>query len=70
MGRAAAALQRLSVSSQVLIIYSVLTVPLRLGYGIEPSPGEFVFDVFIDIMFTIDIVAAFRCSFLDSEGYG
>merc|ERR1719473_479022 len=49
----------------VFIMYSVLTVPFRLAFGIEPEGFSFAFDVVVDLFFAVDILIAFRTSYLD-----
>lgn len=47
----------------LLITYSVMMIPWRIGFDIAPSrPGQ-VFDVFIDLCFAIDIGVQFNASF-------
>lgn len=49
----------------VMIFYSTLTVPFRIGF--EETAGVFgtVVDVVVDIGFVLDIVLSFRTAFLD-----
>jgi len=44
------------------IIFSVLVVPLRIGFGIEAGPGTagFVIDIMVDLLFFGDMVINFR----------
>jgi len=51
-----------------LIIYSVLTVTFRLGFGQEASLGEVVFDIIVDCSFFIDICFSFITSYYDDNG--
>lgn len=53
----------------VFIMYSVLIVPYRLSWDIEPEGAAEVFDIFVDVFFAIDIVIAFRTSYLDEDGF-
>ncbi len=58
------------LSIAVLILYSVVTVPYRLGYDVEVTDGSAsdVFDLVVDIIFFIDIIVAFRTSVPNDEG--
>lgn len=49
----------------VLIVYSTLVVPFRIGF--EEKPGWFgtLVDTVVDIGFALDIVLSFRTAFLD-----
>jgi len=52
----------------IFVVYSVIVVPLRIGFGLEPSLAEFVLDCFIDMVFFVDMVIAFRTAFEDDHG--
>ena len=49
----------------VLILYSVLIVPFKLGFDVEDEPGSFmdVWDIIVDIFFGIDVAACFNQAF-------
>jgi hypothetical protein len=50
----------------VLILYSVIIIPYRIGFQVEPSFGEFVFDSCVDCLFLIDIIVSFNTSYVDA----
>lgn len=49
----------------VLIVYSTLSVPFRIGF--DQTAGLFgtIVDTVVDVAFTLDIVASFRTAFVD-----
>jgi hypothetical protein len=50
----------------VLIMYSVLVIPFRIGFGVDCLHTlAFAFDCIVDITFFIDIVLNFRTPFFD-----
>ena len=49
----------------VLIVYSTLIVPFRIGFDQTASELGAVVDVLVDVVFAIDIVASFRTAFVD-----
>jgi hypothetical protein len=51
----------------ILIIYSVLAVPFRLGFRVEDNESLFWSDVVIDSLFGVDIIATFRTAFYDDD---
>eukprot|EP00931_Biecheleriopsis_adriatica_P055558 TRINITY_DN32880_c0_g2_i1.p1 TRINITY_DN32880_c0_g2~~TRINITY_DN32880_c0_g2_i1.p1 ORF type:complete len:1355 (-),score=283.65 TRINITY_DN32880_c0_g2_i1:72-4136(-) len=48
------------VAVGILIVYSVLIIPLRICFDIEADAVATGFDVFVDIMFAIDMALCFR----------
>ena len=54
----------------VLVVYSVVVVPLRIGFNEEASPRSaiFWFEVSIDFVFIIDIVVNCRTAYLTAHG--
>ena len=52
-----------------LILWSVIMVPYRLGFDQEPEDNSPMFwlDVFVDIMFGLDIVLCFRTAYQDEQ---
>ncbi|CAM9123551.1 unnamed protein product, partial [Chrysoparadoxa australica] len=52
----------------LLIIYSCITVPLRIGFDLEASVAGGTVDALVDIMFFIDIVVNFCTAYLDDDG--
>lgn len=54
----------------VLVVYSVVVVPLRIGFKEEASPRSaiFWFEVSIDFVFIIDIVVNCRTAYLTAHG--
>ncbi|GMH86647.1 hypothetical protein TrVE_jg10696 [Triparma verrucosa] len=51
----------------VLIVFSVITIPYRLGFDVPPTPQSEVQDVFVDTIFWLDIFITFRCAYEDAE---
>jgi len=51
----------------VLIIWSVIVVPYRLGFNQEPEGAMNTIDILQDIMFGVDILLCFRVAFLDDH---
>lgn len=51
-----------------LIIYSVLIIPWRISFDIEPDVIATVVDVLVDIIFFLDLVMCFRTAFVDADG--
>lgn len=51
-----------------LIIYSILIIPWRICFDIEPDVVATVVDVLVDIIFGIDLVFCFRTAFIDGDG--
>ena len=49
----------------ILIFYSILVIPYRIGFQIHPAYGENVFDDLVDAIFFIDIVVAFNTTYVD-----
>lgn len=47
----------------ILIIYSALTVPLRIGFSISVTPTWRALDVLVDALFLTDIILAFRTAY-------
>ena len=47
----------------VFIMYSVVVVPYRLGFNVDVSFGETLFDRVGDVLFFIDICFTFRTTF-------
>lgn len=50
----------------LLILYSVLIIPYRIGFQVDPTSGEFIFDSIVDCLFFIDIIASFNTSYIDT----
>eukprot|EP00935_MAST-01C_sp_MAST-1C-sp1_P000912 g912.t1 len=51
-----------------LILYSVLIIPFRIGFGVDCTHiVAFVFDCLVDIMFFLDIILNFRTAYFDRE---
>lgn len=51
----------------VLIVFSVITIPYRLGFDVPSTPQSDVQDVFVDTIFWLDIFITFRCAYEDAE---
>jgi hypothetical protein len=51
----------------VLVIYSVVVIPLRIGFGRKASTGFVVFDTMIDCAFFIDMCLTFNTAYLDQR---
>jgi len=54
----------------ILIIYSVLAVPFRLGFRVEDTDALFWSDVVIDSIFGVDIFVTFRTAFYNDDFSG
>lgn len=52
----------------MLIIYGCVTIPLRIGFELDPSVGEKVADGVVDVMFFADMVVQFRTAFFAGDG--
>lgn len=52
----------------VLIVYSTLIVPFRIGFDRTASALETAMDAVVDIVFAADIAASFRTAFVDEVG--
>eukprot|EP00929_Paragymnodinium_shiwhaense_P064368 TRINITY_DN32231_c0_g2_i1.p1 TRINITY_DN32231_c0_g2~~TRINITY_DN32231_c0_g2_i1.p1 ORF type:complete len:1458 (+),score=354.11 TRINITY_DN32231_c0_g2_i1:199-4572(+) len=52
----------------LLIVYSVLVIPFRIGFQLEAEGFAAAVDIFVDIVFATDIVLNFRCAFVDIDG--
>ena len=66
-GSTAAAWDVMQVS---LLIYLATVLPLRACFAIDVPAGSpaFIFDVFTDIVFIVDLVLNFRTAYYDDEG--
>ena len=54
----------------VLIMYSVLVIPIRIGFEMEvdvPNSWQFIFDCFIDVTFLADMMLNFHTGFYDDQ---
>ena len=47
----------------VLIIYSAVTVPYRLGFSLDSQGGWLIIDYIVDTLFFVDMVVSFNTSF-------
>eukprot|EP01047_Picozoa_sp_COSAG01_P023339 COSAG01_NODE_1409_length_10417_cov_4.920043_13_plen_198_part_00 len=54
----------------VLLIYIAINVPYRIGFdqGTQPFEFWFVFDMFVDVYFWIDLVLNFRTAVYTADG--
>ncbi|CAM9681517.1 unnamed protein product [Choristocarpus tenellus] len=52
----------------VLIVYSCVSIPFRIGFEVEGSTGSLVVDVIVDIMFLADVVVATRTAYVSDDG--
>ena len=53
-----------------LIMYSVLVIPIRIGFEMEvdvPNSWQFIFDCFIDVTFLADMMLNFHTGFYDDQ---
>jgi len=50
-----------------IIIYSVIVVPLRISFAVKPEGFGAGLDVFMDVMFFLDLFIAFRTGYWDTE---
>jgi hypothetical protein len=48
-----------------LVIYSVITIPIKIGFNMPPVPGIVAFEAFIDCMFFLDMCATFNTAYLN-----
>jgi voltage-gated potassium channel Kch len=57
--------QRFDLFIGACVMYSVVSVPVRIGFGVEIAMTSFAFglDCFVDIMFLVDMCANFRCAY-------
>jgi hypothetical protein len=46
--------------SMVLIVYSYVTIPYRLGFSVDPTTTEEAFDRMVDGVFMIDCILTFK----------
>ncbi len=51
----------------LLLLYSILSIPLRVGFDTEPTPQEEAVDDFIIVMFFLDIVVQANSTYLDPQ---
>jgi hypothetical protein len=51
----------------LFILYSVLSVPYRIGFDDDSSGGWLIFDYTVDIFFGLDIVFAFFTAYIDEN---
>jgi len=53
-----------------LIVYSVVSVPFRIGFDYEAQPGSgfWIFDWFVDCSFMLDMVVALRTAYVQTDG--
>lgn len=51
----------------LLVIYSVIMIPLRIGFDSRSSLGFVVFDSMIDCLFFIDMMLTFNTAYLDTH---
>lgn len=49
------------------ILYSIIMVPLRLGFDYDAIGGWYYFELGVDIFFFIDILLSFRTAYFDDE---
>jgi CRP-like cAMP-binding protein len=48
-----------------LILYSVLVIPVQIGFDVSPTDGLLVLDQIVDIFFGIDILLSMRTCYFD-----
>lgn len=51
-----------------MVLYSVMVIPWRFGFGIDPGGFSEAIDYTVDFLFFVDICLSFRTGYLDSEG--
>jgi len=49
----------------LLILYSIIIIPFRIGFQVSPSRGESMFDLIVDSLFGLDIIFNFNTSYVD-----
>lgn len=52
----------------VLIVYGCINIPLRIGFDLPASLGQIITDLFIDIVFLMDMIVSFRTAYLAPDG--
>ena len=52
----------------ILIMYSVLIIPYRISLDDQEDASSLAFDVFVDVMFGLDILISFRTAFFLDDG--
>ncbi|CAM9173045.1 unnamed protein product, partial [Discosporangium mesarthrocarpum] len=52
----------------LLIVYSCVSVPLRIGFELEQDLGSIVLDGIVDTMFFADLVVATRTAYISDDG--
>jgi hypothetical protein len=59
-----------NVIQVVLLTYVAVCVPYRIGFEHNTHPWEkmFIFDIFVDLYFVLDIVMSFRTAFYSEHG--
>jgi CRP-like cAMP-binding protein len=59
--------KRWDVIIGVLIIYSVIEIPVELAFGLGSNKDLAAFDIFVTVMFFLDMFAAFRTTYDDEK---
>jgi hypothetical protein len=49
----------------IFVIYSVVVIPYRVGFNINPTPAEAAVDLFITAVFAVDILISFNTAYFD-----
>jgi hypothetical protein len=61
---------RWDVMQMILLVYVAVLIPYRIGFDQDAKPWQFgfVFDIFVDIYFIVDIWLSFRTAVYDKHG--
>jgi len=51
----------------LLIIYSIISIPLKIGFQVDSTLDEKIFDYIVDCFFFLDILANFNTAVLENE---
>jgi hypothetical protein len=49
----------------LIILYSILIIPYRIGFQVRTNSTENTFDYIVDLLFFVDIVVAFNTAYVD-----
>ncbi len=51
----------------LIILYSLIIIPFRIGFQVNPTFGERIFDIIVDLLFFLDIIVAFNTAYVDES---
>jgi hypothetical protein len=52
----------------MLILYSCVSVPVRIGFALRATAGSTATDAVVDFCFALDMALAFRTAYINDEG--